>query len=295
MKRNKVGYFFKEGIGSIFSHGFMSFASVFIIMACLIIMGSFSLLAINMDYIIKNLEKQNQMVAFVDESLTLDQAKALESEIAKIPNVASYAFITREEAYESFLEEYKENRLFEDIDASVLRHRFILTLDHIEQMEQTQLDLNAINGIAGVNAHLEISKGFITVRNVVSVVSLSLIIILLVVSVFIMANTIKLTTFNRREEIAIMKMVGATNSFIRWPFVFEGMMLGLFGSLLAYLVQWGLYYVAIDRLQASASLSFLKMIDYGVIALPMLIAFGVLGLFVGIGGSLFAIKNYLKV
>jgi cell division transport system permease protein len=258
-------------------------------------MGSFSLLAVNIEYIIKNLEKQNQMVAFVDESLTLEQAKALESEVKAIPNVATVRFITREEAFESFLDQYKDIKLFEDVSSEILRHRYVMTLNNIDQMEQTQNDLLSVKGIAGVNAHLEISKGFVTVRNVVGAVSISLVLILLVVSVFIMANTVKLTTFNRREEIAIMKMVGATNSFIRWPFVFEGMILGLTGSLFAYLLQWGLYYIAVDRVHHSVALSFITLLKYDVIALPMLIVFGGIGLLVGIGGSVFAIKNYLKV
>ncbi|NLO46810.1 MAG: ABC transporter permease [Clostridiales bacterium] len=295
MKRNRIGYFIKEGVSSIFTHGFMSFASIFIIMACLIIMGSFSLLAVNMEYIIRNMEKQNQVVAFVDESLTPEQAQALESDIKAVPNVASVRYVTREEAYESFLDQYKDIKLFEDVGSSILRDRYVMTLHDIEQMAQTRDDLRAIYGIAGVNAHLEIAKGFVTVRNIVGAVSISLVVILLIVSVFIMSNTVKLTTFNRREEIAIMKMVGATNSFIRWPFVFEGMMLGVLGSLLAYLLQWGLYSFAVDRMSRSVALSFITFLKYEVIAIPMLIVFAGIGLLVGIGGSLFAIKNYLKV
>lgn len=295
MKRNNIGYFFKEGVNSIFSHGFMSFASIFIITACLIIMGSFSLLAVNMHHIIKSLEAQNQIVAFIDEDLTLEQAEALESRIKATPNVASIYFMTRDEAMQNFLVQYENNRLFEDLTSEVFRHRYVITLNNIEDMEQTQNDLIAIEGVAKVNAHLELSSGFVTLRNVVSAISVILVLVLLVVSIFIMSNTIKLTTFHRRDEIAIMRMVGATSSFIRWPFVYEGMILGLLGSLFAFLIQWFLYYIALARVDASTSLSFLSLLEYGKIALPMLISFLSVGLFVGIGGSLFAIKNYLKI
>ena len=108
-------------------------------------------------------------------------------------------------------------------------------------MEQTRTDLYAVDGVAKVNAHLEYAEGFITARNIVSVISLILIVILIVVSFFIMTNTIKLATFTRREEIAIMKMVGASNGFIRCPFIVEGLVLGLLGGALAFLAEWGLY------------------------------------------------------
>jgi len=133
------------------------------------------------------------------------------------------------------------------------------------------------------------------VRNIVSAVSLVLVIILFVISLFIMSNTIKLTTFERRDEIAIMKMVGATSGFIRWPFVIEGLILGSIGSLSAYLIQWGVYKLVSDDVIAASGLSFVKALPFATIAAPMLGAFLAVGLGVGIIGSLVAIRNYLKV
>lgn len=295
MTKIRLGYFIKEGMSNIFSHGFMSFASIFIIMACLIIMGSFSLLALNMHNIIRTLEKQNQIAVFIDDELTLEQAKALETEIRLVPNVANVYFITRDEALESFLKQYDDNKLFQDLTPDILRHRYLITLDDIGLMEQTRDDLRSIDGVAKVRVHLEISRGFVTLRNIVSVVSAVLVLLLFIVSVFIMSNTIKLTTFHRREEIAIMRMVGATSSFIRWPFVFEGIIMGLLGSLLAFLVQWAMYYLAVIRMDASTSLSFITLISTGNIVIPMLATFLSVGILVGVGGSVFAIKNYLKL
>lgn len=293
--KSRVGYFIKEGMASIFSHGFMSFASIFIIMACLIIMGSFSLLALNMHHIIRTLEKQNQIAVFINEDLTLEQAKELEIKVKSTANVANVYFMSKDEAMDSFLEQYDDNKLFKDLTSDVLRHRYLVTLDDIELMEQTRDELIDIEGVAKVRVHLEISKGFVTLRNVVSAVSVVLVLLLFVVSVFIMSNTIKLTTFHRREEIAIMRMVGATSSFIRWPFVFEGIIMGLLGSLLAFLAQWLLYYLAGVRMDASTSLSFITMIESGKIVIPMLATFLSVGMLVGVGGSVFAIKNYLKL
>ncbi len=294
MKQNRVSYYIKEGVSSIFTHGFMSFASVCIIIACLIIMGSFSLLSLNVSNIISTLEAENQILAFVDDNLTEEDARALQSKLEGISNIADVEFVTREDAMEDFTDRYDDD-LFEGLGPEILRHRYVVYLDDIALMQQTQQDISEVQGIAKVNAHLEISQGFISMRNIVSAVSLLLVIILFVVSLFIMSNTIKLATFERREEIAIMKMVGATSAFIRWPFVVEGLILGSFGALTAFLMQWGIYKFIADKIVAAANLSFIDVISFSTVALPMIGAFLIVGLGVGVIGSLMAIRNYLKV
>ncbi len=174
---NKLGYLIGEGFRSVFTHGFMSFASVTIIIACLTIMGSFSLLAVNIDAVIEDLEQDNEMLAFVDETVPDDKAKAIEPMLTAINNVASVKFVSREEAMEDFKDEYENSSIFDEIDATVFRHRYIIYLDDIALMAQTKADIEQVEGIADVSAQLEISKGFVTVRNIVSAVSLILIII----------------------------------------------------------------------------------------------------------------------
>ena len=289
----------REGFRSIKTHAFMSFASVTIIMACLIIMGSVTLLSFNIDAMIQSLEDRNEVVAFVDEELTPDQAEALRPAVEAVPNVQEVFFMTREEAMDIFMGKY-DAALMEGIDATVFRHRFIIHLNDIAQMAQTKSALENVEGIAKVKAHLEYASAFVTLRNIFTVVALVLTIILVLVSVFIMSNTIKLTTFGRREEIAIMKMVGATNSFIRLPFVVEGLVLGLLGGGLAFLVEWGLYTVLVRRVTGAVvgsviTETLLSFIPFSSIALPLLAAFLAIGIFVGVFGGVNAIRNYLKV
>lgn len=296
MKRNRIGYYIKEGTLGIFNHGLMSFVTVCIIIACLVIMGIFSLLALNMNSIIDTLEDQNQIVAFVDENYTKEEAMALETALEDLPNVADAAFISRDDAMVSFKEEYKDSTLLlEDLESDVLRDRFVIYLEDIKLMKDTRDDLTSVEGIAEVNIHEEIAEGFIYVRNIVGIVSIVLVAILLVISLFIMSNTIKLTTFERRDEIAIMKMVGATNRFIKWPFVVEGIMLGMFGALSAYIIEWGAYTLLVERVLDGSRLSFLEFLPFASFAVPLVIMFVIIGLGVGIIGSLVAIKNYLKV
>lgn len=295
MKNNNLGYYFKEGITSIFNHGFMSFASVCITVACLIVMGCFSLLALNVNDLIKSFEDENVVLAFIDESYTQAQAQALKSDIESVEHVTSVEFISREDAYNSFISKYSDSSRFSDIDAQVLRDRFAVYLDDIAYTSDVQQALSSITGVAEVNANLAIARGFITARNIISAVSIVLVAILLVVSLFIMSNTVKLTTFDRREEIAIMKMVGATNNFIRWPFVLEGFVLGMLGALIAFIAQWGIYELVADVVVANYSVSFISIVPFSFVAVPILLVFLVIGFGVGVGGSVLAIKNYLKV
>ena len=288
----RFGYFFKEALASIFTHGLMSFVTIFTIICCLLIMGSGSLVAMNIQNIIHTLEQENQMVAYVDEILSDGEARALQDQIEATDNVLRVEFVTREEAMQAFLERYENDRLFEAVDASAFRNRYLIYLEDIELTQRTQHDIAGIPGVAKINAHLEIAKGFVGLQNVVSVVSLALIVVLVLISIILMYNTMRIATFNRQTEISIMKMVGATNSFIRWPFVMEGMLIGLFSSLCAFLIQWGGYNLLEENI--SGVLSFLVVIPFEDIAIPVLIAFGGIGILEGVLGSWGATRQYLR-
>ena len=291
---SRIGYLFAEGFRGIFKHGFMSFASVTIIMACLIIMGSVSLLSVNIDALIGDLEDQNEVVALVDETLSDSEAAALQQSISQIDNINTSQFLSREAAMDNFMGNYDAS-LMEGIDATVFRHRYVIQLTDIAQMAKTKQDLEAIPGIADVKAHLDYADAFITIRNIVTIVSFALIAVLVFVSFFIMSNTIKLATYSRREEIGIMKMVGASNSFIRLPFVIEGLILGLLGSLLAFVLQWALYNTLCNRILEAFPVSFINLVPFASVQDYVLAGFLAVGVVVGAFGGINAIRNYLKV
>ena len=295
MKLNRYGYLIGEGFRNIFTHGFMSFASVTIIIACLIVMGSFTLLDININQIIDDIGDQNQILAYVDEDMTAQEASAkLQTKLESLDNVASVEFVSRSEARESFMEKYDES-LMEGIDDEVFRHRFSIQLIDLSLMDETKAEIESIDGIAKVNAPTEFADKFISVRNVISIVSLALIVILGFVSLFIMSNTIKLATYGRREEIAIMKMVGASNSFIRCPFIVEGLVLGVLGGGLAFLAQWGLYAALAAKIVHSLGISFVEIVPFAQVWPFVLVTFLAVGILVGAVGGVIAIRNYLKV
>jgi len=295
MKLSRIGYLIKEGFRSIFIHGFMSFASVTIIVACLLIMGSFTLVAVNIDATITDLERQSEVLAIVDETLSDEEALALEETLRGMDNIRDVKFISREEARENYVNQYEDPELFEDIESTVFRHRYVLFVDDITLTTQTVGAVRGIRGIADVRDYSGIADGFVTVRNVVSAISLALIILLLVVSVFIMANTIKLASFARREEIAIMKIVGASNWFIRFPFVVEGLVLGLLGGGIAFGLQWALYDLVNTRVMSGLAGELFSIIPFQTLMYPLLGIYLAVGILVGIFGGNIAIRNYLKV
>lgn len=293
--KHQFTYFFKEGAGNMFSHGFMSFAAIGVTVACLLIMGTFSLVAYNLNENLKELQQENAVLAFVDEALTDEEARALQPKLEGLTGVADCTFVSREEARDSYVEQYDEDDLYKDLEAEIFRHRYVIHLTDLELMGQMSEELKQVEGVAKIRADESISNGFITVRNIAGVLSMALIAILLIVSVFIMSNTVKLTTFDRRDEIAIMKMVGATDSFIRWPFVYEGLLLGLSGAAIAFGLQWVLYAGIVQGVQNSDTLQLLNLVAFETIWKPVAVVFGVVGLFVGVGGSLTAIRKFLRV
>lgn len=295
-RRFDAGYYISEGFHSIFTHGFMSFAAVCMIVACLIIMGSFTLLAVNLDNMLGDLENENEMLVYVDDSLNEEQARALQPKLAQVDNVSQLTFVTREAALEDFRSKRESNAdLLDDLPDDTLRDRYRVHVVDIERMAQTKEALEDVEGVAWVRAAIEIADGFVLVRNIATGVALALVGVLLVVSLFIIANTIKLATFYRREEIAIMKMCGATDGFIEWPFVVEGMILGLTGALIAFFVQWGLYQLVAKLAVQGNGLSLVTMISYTSMSTTILAVFCSVGAVIGVGGSLLAIRKFLQV
>ena len=295
MAKHDIGYFAHEGLSNMFSHGFMSFAAVGITVACLLIMGTFTLVAVNANELLRDLEQENEILAYVDDSCTEAESKALQKKLETVPNVASATYISKEQAMEDFVAQYPDEDMFQDLDPEILRDRYAIKITDLEQIRQTKETVEGIPGIARVNAYEEIAGGFITVRNVATVICVALIAILFVVSVFIISNTIKLTTFDRRDEIAIMRMVGATNGFIRWPFVYEGFMMGLLGAVIAFFSQWGLYEAVTRGVDNNDTLQLIHVIPFQELWVPVAVVFAAAGILIGVGGSLSAIRKFLQV
>ncbi len=300
MKRHEISYFFREGIRGIFLHGFSNFVAVGVIVACLLIMGSFTLVAFNIDRAIVGVQNSNEILIYVDETMSASEAEyKVGSRINQNDNVARSDFIDKDKALAEFGE--KMDPAYRDLLAGMekdnsLRHRYRVLLRDISQLSETIVQLEAIPGVAKVAVRQDIVESLGSVRRVVNSICLILILALLCVSLFIIAKTVKLATFDRREEIGIMRIVGATKGFVRLPFVIEGFLLGLIAAVIALFLQWSIYSFLSDRVSEGLSgITQIQTVPFSDMTLPVLLIFVLTGFLVGMGGSLITIRKFLKV
>ena len=295
MKMNNLGYLMKEGIRSIFSHGLMSFASVCVTVACMIIVGSFSILMYNLHIMVEDLNQTNEVICYVDSIYTDAEAKSVHSRINMIDNVFRADYVSREQALQEFIEDHDNDAAFQGVDPQDLRHRIVVVLEDNSRMKETVALLEQVEGVAMIDAEFELAEGFTTISNVLGLVSTGIIAILLIVSLLIISNTVKLAMYDRKNEIAIMKMVGATNGFIRLPFVVEGFTLGMVGAVLAFCLEWVMYDAMIEKITAVDSLQLFALVPFQELLLPMVAVFAAAGMFVGFVGSWSSIRRFLDV
>ena len=295
MKKNNIGYLLREGFRGVFLHGFMSFAAVCVTVACLIIMGTFSLVLYNLHVMIVDLEKENQVLVYIDEDYSTAEAKSVGSRINLISNVHEAKFVSREEALENFVGKQSDTTAFNGVDASILRDRYEVTVEDNSLLQQTVAEIEKIDGVAEVVAHYEIANGFQSLQKVLNIASMVIILVLFVVSLFIISNTVKLAMYSRSEEIAIMKMVGATNSFIRLPYVVEGFILGMLGAIIAFFLEWGLYDFLQAKIAVVDTLQLFQIVPFAEVIELVAVAYALTGFAVGVVGSLLSIRKFLKV
>ena len=295
MRLNNIGYLLKEGIRGIFLHGFMSFAAVCVTVACLVIVGSFSILAYNLDVMVEDLNRTSEILVYIDSDLSDAEARSIGTKINLLDNVLQSTFVSREEALKDFIADHDGDSAFSGVQASDLRHRYVVSLEDNLLMKQTDEQLKQLPGVAKTSAAYELAEGFTTIQNVLHLVSVAVIAVLLVVSLLIISNTVKLAMYDRKDEIAIMKMVGATNGFIRLPFIVEGFSLGMMGAVLAFGLEWVGYDALTQRVGSVDSLQLFTFVPFQELLIPMAIVFGGAGMFVGIVGSWTSIRKFMDV
>ena len=295
MKINNIGYLIKEGIRGIFLHGFMSFAAICVTVACLLIVGSFSILTYNVSIMVEDLNRTNEILVYIDETLPEAEAMTIQTRINVLNNIYKAEFVTREQALKDFIADHGDDPAFSGVEAADLRHRVVVTLENNDKMEQTVEEISRIPGVAKITASFEMAEGFSTLEKVLNIVSIAVIAVLLVVSLLIISNTVKLGMHERRDEIAIMKMVGATNGFIRLPYVVEGFTLGMLGAAVAFGVEWVMYDTLLARLKEVDTLQLFSFVPFEQLLWPMVATFAAAGLFVGVVGSWTSIRKFMDV
>ncbi len=290
-----LGYLTKEGFKNIWLNRLMSVASISVLLSCLVMMGIAFMLIVNMQEIITNIEDSNVIVAFVDDNADDETVAKVRTDLMKIENVKDCEFVSKEEAFEEQLDALGGDRtLFEGMD-NPLPDSYRVVLDDLTLFDSTLRQIENTDNIQSVREDRELSQQVASIRKTVTYISFGVIIILLIVSLFIISNTIKITMFSRRLEIKIMKSVGATSWFIRWPFMIEGMSLGVISGVLSLGVVWGVYELVARSIGGSFSLFMSSgIVPFKDHALFILAAFLVVGIITGAFGSAVSISKYLK-
>mgnify|MGYP004505301601 FL=1 len=297
MKFRSLRYLLKEGFKNIWINRLMSVASVGVLVACMLLMGAATLFSLNVDKALGTLSDQNVVLVYTSQNATEAEAKTAYETIKGLDNVKSAKFITKQEGMDSLMhdmgEQYED--LFnyldnEDSSGSFLPYGVQVSFDDLEKYSETIKQIKAVKGVDHINDSSEMTSYIVSVRRTVTIAGVAIIALLMVTALVIIANTIRITMNSRKLEISIMKAVGATNSFVRIPFIVEGMVFGIISALITTVLLYFVYNFLVGRVTISG----FSPIGFMNIAGWMFLAFCILGMFSGVVGSMFSIGKYLK-
>lgn len=301
MKGSGTGYLVKTGIKSIWHNKLMSLASIAVLSACLMILGVAALFSVNMGEALAYVESQNEIVVFIAEEATDEERADLEALVAGTGNIESYQYISKEDALKETKEEFgPDSALLDGLEEdNPLPASYRIKLQNLDYMYDTVSTFQNAPGVETVSYPQDVAETIVSLKNMVSIFGIAIIAVFVAVSLVIISNTIRLTVFARRREINIMKYVGATNGFIRLPFVVEGMFIGLLAAFIAYFAVWGGYQGIMNMIMGTTSQFLQSMADslipFGEIWYWVLAGFALTGMGTGALGSVLSIRKHLKV
>lgn len=295
MKGTSLKYLTHEGFRNVWVNRLMSLASVTVLMACLIIMGAGIMIYFNINNVVDKVQSQNVVMVYVADDASEDETTQIGTSLKGISNVESCEFVPKEVAFQEQIQSMGgDAALFEGFDEIPLPDAYKVTVKDLSQFETTVSQIKQINKVDSVRENSDLASKLLSLRHAVSIVSVGLVVMLFLVALFIISNTIRITMFSRKLEISIMKAVGATNWFIRWPFMIEGMILGTISGIVSLGVLWGLYAVAEKVFAQTLSLIGFSLVPFSGYWWQILLVFVAIGLFTGGFGSLVSMAKYLK-
>ena len=299
MKYNIFGYLIGEGFSNVFKNKKSTGASLMIMCATMIIFGIFLILGENINHIVKEVEDAQGIEVFIKDDATEEQVKRMEENIRAIDGVSTVVYKSKEEALEQMKEwlgerqdllaGYEENNIF---PAS-----YVVNLSNLEKSKEIQDQILTFEGVKKITSKDETVTALINLANGIKVVTGVILILLVIISIFIISNTIKLTVHARRKEISIMKYVGATNGFIRWPFIVEGMIIGILASAISIVIVGISYTYIANQLVNSEFMQTIKMslVTFKDMFNSIIFVYMLLGIGIGALGSIISMRKYLKV
>lgn len=290
-------YLIKEGFRNTWTNRMMSIASICVLMSCLVLIGSASMIFLNMDSLLSRIEEENVIMVYIKDDTTDAAITQMGEEIKAMDNIKDIEFIKKEDAWAEQLEtmEDAQAQFFTQISSDIpLPDAYKVTVADLSKFDTTVKQLKGLNNVDTIRENKDLAQKLVAIRHGITIISIVIIAVLFAISLFIISNTIKLTVYSRRLEISIMKSVGATNSFVRLPFVVEGMILGIVSGVISLGLVWGLYELAVNQFHdflTSLSLSALPFSDYALAMLGIFVAIGIVS---GVGGSVITMSKYLN-
>lgn len=292
---NNSRYYTKTAFLSIVHNKLMSVSSVLTIGCCLFLFSVFMLFSLNINYISEQIKSQCEIQAYIDISIDGDEALTIASKVNGVPNVLDTAYETKEEAFRNYSERLSGNSVaLEGLEGEdFLRNSVKISLEDLSLAEETANEVAKIPGIAEVINHQDTVDNVISVTSYIKNASFIIMFILMIVSLFIISNTIKLSVASRSGEIHIMKFVGATNWFIRWPFIIEGIIIGFIGSVLALAVTFSGYIPLYNSV--TETFPIIKLCAPGSMAATIILMVLAFGCLMGAFASIWSTTRHLKV
>ena len=305
MKYSVLGYFIGEGFSNVFKNKKATGASLMIMCATMIIFGIFLILGENINHIVKEVEGSQGIQVFLNADATDEQVKELGEKIRNIEvngtkAVNTVVHKTKEDALNTMKERFKEKQdllsTFEG-DNNIFSESYVVTLTDLNLSQDVQDQISKFENVKKITSKDQTVTTLINLANGIKIVTGVILLLLIFISVFIIANTIKLTVHARRKEISIMKYVGATNNFIRWPFIVEGMIIGIMASAISIVIVGIVYNIIADNLVNSQFMKLINMslVSFGDMFNSIIITYMLLGIGIGAFGSIISMRKYLKV
>ncbi|MFX4262595.1 permease-like cell division protein FtsX [Pelotomaculum propionicicum] len=294
MRLKTIQYYFREAVLSVIRNSWISVASIGVVAVSLLILGSSLLLVMNANNIAANLESSVEISVFFKDEITPDEVQDLENKLADKPEATQVVFVSKQQALEEMRENFGEQKDILDglEEKNPLPDALRIKTATAEQVAPLAAELESYAQVDDVRYGQGVVEKMLALSKWVRTAGLITMVLLGVAAVFLIATTIRLSVYARRKEIGIMKFLGATNWFVQFPFVLEGMMLGLAGSLMAVLVVYFGYISLIDNIQIS--LPFMQLVTDRALIKPLMELLLLMGLVIGAAGSLISMRRFLK-
>ena len=295
MKGASLGYLTREGFRNIWVNRLLSLATILVLVSCLVIVGSGALIFLNISSVLDLIEDQNVVMVYIEDKADETAIDTMKVQLLAMDNIDNVEFVSREEAFERQKASYGDKAsLLDGLTANILPNAYKVTVKDIDKFDSTVGLIKNLDNVLQIHENSELAGKLASIRDAVSYISLGVIAILFFVSMFIVANTIRITIFNRRLEISIMKAVGATNSFVRWPFMVEGILLGLFSAVIGLGIEYGVYSVASIWLTDVMAMLGGDVVPFNEYIWLIFGIFAFIGVFIGAFGSILSLNKYLK-